>query len=737
MKTRVITHNGKCYCLCWKLWQVLKQAGLRVPITSLNQDPQNEDIAKLSLDNDSEEVILAEIHLSLNNAHMVIEEVSDSSELEVQVESDPQMPPVDDKLNVSEELGETIQTVESELGLRNEDVTEHESYGKEVDNDKDTPECKLTDDMKVTNFDKTKIDTLQETCNTKWVTFDGKTEDVKSSTTDDFGVVLTANINKSVSITESKNFEGVAEDKENIKHLDNPPETAEIVRAVDEEMLDTHYDYKSQPESFDADKIEENSVKHSNCLDEGIHYYSAQNSSLPVDINDVDSSAHALVTDPFIDINSVQEIDCEQSEFECDTNAIPEQNMDRDRLNESKQDASPHCLSKDNVTFYHIENCTENTALDSVESLTLGELVSDENDKANVYGQIVDGNSVSHSLHILCDKNGTTLSNSTLPSTRTDQSTSAITDESNHPSSNGSIIASTSSNADESNLLRTIEMTNENNFSSMNAMAEGNGIGSSSTINNENNIQNTNTVHLLDKNLLSAITDESNLPRKSATTEECSVPNASAIADESNLGSASAITAKCYLSTSESVSAITDESHLPNASAVTEENNLSANTNIMKNFPNDTAIIDGNSSYASAIIEQRSSVSVTNQAAENGFRYVGSQIYIARTKEESESKIEEEIVFKPQLKQETGAVSEHIEDEYLYKFYGCFTPYGAKCRPKVYGFRGPLHAWNETEGQFDLVFNDKVTVIDSRARHIPFTEGDKHMVYIPKTYCKH
>lgn len=91
-------------------------------------------------------------------------------------------------------------------------------------------------------------------------------------------------------------------------------------------------------------------------------------------------------------------------------------------------------------------------------------------------------------------------------------------------------------------------------------------------------------------------------------------------------------------------------------------------------------------------------------------------------------------------KQETDAHNhfiKHIEDKNPFRFYGCFTPYGAKCRPQVYGFRGPLHGWNDEEGQLTLVYNDRVTTLSSRARQIPFTEGDLHQVYIPKTCCKH
>ena len=78
-----------------------------------------------------------------------------------------------------------------------------------------------------------------------------------------------------------------------------------------------------------------------------------------------------------------------------------------------------------------------------------------------------------------------------------------------------------------------------------------------------------------------------------------------------------------------------------------------------------------------------------------------------------------------------------IEREQFYKFYGCFTPFGAKCRPDVYGFRSPLHVWNEEERKFTFVFNDRVTVENSRARQIPVEEGNIHQAYCPKTSCEH
>lgn len=76
-------------------------------------------------------------------------------------------------------------------------------------------------------------------------------------------------------------------------------------------------------------------------------------------------------------------------------------------------------------------------------------------------------------------------------------------------------------------------------------------------------------------------------------------------------------------------------------------------------------------------------------------------------------------------------------DEKSYRFYGCFTPYGAKCRPSIYGYRGPLHVWNETERRYTLIYNDTVTVRSSHQREIPQNTEDFHQSYVPVTVCKH
>ncbi|KAL4224635.1 hypothetical protein ACF0H5_015333 [Mactra antiquata] len=78
-----------------------------------------------------------------------------------------------------------------------------------------------------------------------------------------------------------------------------------------------------------------------------------------------------------------------------------------------------------------------------------------------------------------------------------------------------------------------------------------------------------------------------------------------------------------------------------------------------------------------------------------------------------------------------------LSDQGIYKFYGCFTPYGAKCRPELYGYRGPLHVWNETECTYTLIYNDTVTVLKSHNREIVRDYTDCHQSYIPQTTCSH
>ena len=72
----------------------------------------------------------------------------------------------------------------------------------------------------------------------------------------------------------------------------------------------------------------------------------------------------------------------------------------------------------------------------------------------------------------------------------------------------------------------------------------------------------------------------------------------------------------------------------------------------------------------------------------------------------------------------------------VYKFYGCFTPFGAKCRPEIYGFRGPLYVWSEAKGRYSLIYNDGVTVASLHERQLPADTASFHQAYTPRTVCR-
>ncbi|XP_060567257.1 uncharacterized protein LOC132726029 [Ruditapes philippinarum] len=95
---------------------------------------------------------------------------------------------------------------------------------------------------------------------------------------------------------------------------------------------------------------------------------------------------------------------------------------------------------------------------------------------------------------------------------------------------------------------------------------------------------------------------------------------------------------------------------------------------------------------------------------------------------------------------QSDTIGSNVSDEYMpdiaagdksYVFYGCFTPYGAKCRPKIYGYRGPLHIWNEEQRRYSLIYNDTVTLSRKRQQDSIKPQLSFHQKYIPKTVCKH
>lgn len=65
-----------------------------------------------------------------------------------------------------------------------------------------------------------------------------------------------------------------------------------------------------------------------------------------------------------------------------------------------------------------------------------------------------------------------------------------------------------------------------------------------------------------------------------------------------------------------------------------------------------------------------------------------------------------------------------------YKFYGCFTPFGMKCKPLRYGFRDPLYEWDEDKATYTMVYRDQVTCHDSHKRELPVLENNPHYTYI-------
>lgn len=78
-----------------------------------------------------------------------------------------------------------------------------------------------------------------------------------------------------------------------------------------------------------------------------------------------------------------------------------------------------------------------------------------------------------------------------------------------------------------------------------------------------------------------------------------------------------------------------------------------------------------------------------------------------------------------------------IADGSGYLFYGCFTPYGSVCRPDKYGFRGPIHVWDDKSSSFVLLYNDQVSVSFAHRREIERNTGDIHQNYEPSRLCVH
>ncbi|KAK3604622.1 hypothetical protein CHS0354_028980 [Potamilus streckersoni] len=71
------------------------------------------------------------------------------------------------------------------------------------------------------------------------------------------------------------------------------------------------------------------------------------------------------------------------------------------------------------------------------------------------------------------------------------------------------------------------------------------------------------------------------------------------------------------------------------------------------------------------------------------------------------------------------------------EFYGCFTPWGFRCQPHIYGFRGPLHVMDEETGKYKMIYNDLVSTEPSHGRRITYDPNNPHQAYVPKTFCEH
>ncbi|CAG2246879.1 unnamed protein product [Mytilus edulis] len=72
-----------------------------------------------------------------------------------------------------------------------------------------------------------------------------------------------------------------------------------------------------------------------------------------------------------------------------------------------------------------------------------------------------------------------------------------------------------------------------------------------------------------------------------------------------------------------------------------------------------------------------------------------------------------------------------------YNFLRCFTTYGSLCRPDKYGFRGPLHVWDENTSGYALLYNDQVSCNSVHRREIERDITDIHQNYQPIQLCSH
>ncbi|XP_021379496.1 uncharacterized protein LOC110466981 [Mizuhopecten yessoensis] len=76
-------------------------------------------------------------------------------------------------------------------------------------------------------------------------------------------------------------------------------------------------------------------------------------------------------------------------------------------------------------------------------------------------------------------------------------------------------------------------------------------------------------------------------------------------------------------------------------------------------------------------------------------------------------------------------------NEGRYAYFGCFTPFGCLCRPNKYGYRAPLHVWDDDIREYRMLDNDRISCHSSHGRQIMEDKEDIHQQYKPETCCCH
>ncbi|KAL5019524.1 hypothetical protein ScPMuIL_002416 [Solemya velum] len=82
-------------------------------------------------------------------------------------------------------------------------------------------------------------------------------------------------------------------------------------------------------------------------------------------------------------------------------------------------------------------------------------------------------------------------------------------------------------------------------------------------------------------------------------------------------------------------------------------------------------------------------------------------------------------------------ITEEQDSDKMYRFYGCFTPWGCSCKPNKYGFRSLIHVFDDEEKRHALLYIDQVSTNSTRNTEIPFWPENIHQTYRPLTQCDH